>query len=291
MLGVGLLLLGLQVVTSTGSASTSKSATLTTLFDSIDADADGRITSNEIVKYLTLAHDIFESVKHEKVREKNKELIETSIAKMDANDDGLITPEEAATLDASDYLFSLADGDRSHTLTKDEAVVFIIPELATDEKRKAFYLTETNFDRLDLNSDETLDYEEYAVEFRKREMDDTSHYDGTFMDMKDADHRTLVEQDIHDTFYYRADKDQDAKLHKEELVHAYLFFMEKPDFAGEAEAVMEGLDQDTKGHAVFSELESTPQHVIDFLLTHMDGEHHKPDHFKDHSGERDAAEL
>jgi Ca2+-binding EF-hand superfamily protein len=259
------------------------SAAVASLFESIDADADGRVTAKEVVKYLELAHDRFETAKHNKVREKNKEFIDKRFVAMDADSNGFISVSEAQTVDKSEYLFSLADDDRNQNLNKDEAAVFIIPELATDTKRLAFFLTESNFDRMDKDKDELLDYAEYAEEFRKREMKDTSHYDATFMDMEDEEHKSLVEQDIHDTFHYRADKDQDGKLHKEELVHAYLFFMERPDFAGEAEAAMESMDENTDGHVVFSELEATPKHVITFLSAHMDLEHEKHEHYKDHA--------
>ena len=150
---------------------------------------------------------------------------------------------------------------------------------------------ETNFDRLDLDKDGMLDYEEFAPHFREREMTDTAHYDATFMDMEDKDHQTLVEQDIHDTFHYRADKDQDQKLHKEELVTAYLFFMEKPDFAGEAEAAMESLDEDEDGTVVLAEMESCPAHVRDFLAAHMPGEHEKHENYADFTGTERGDEL
>ena len=98
-----------------------------TLFESIDVDGDGRIRQEDIAQYLEAAHDRFAAVKHDKILEKHKGMLNGKIKAMDANGDGQITAEEAATLDESEFRFSLADGDRNHKLNEQEAMVFIIP--------------------------------------------------------------------------------------------------------------------------------------------------------------------
>ena len=228
----------------------------------VDANADGKISKDEVHAHMNKATLARIEADNESIRAKTKSTVAQELKKHDHDKDGLVHIDEmfkgSAEPEVDQFgrhkkqLFNVADADKDQKLSKEELEFFMHPEVHTRASEYNAMIVKEQFDDVDKDKDGQISWAEHW-----KSVTHGHDFGAEQMEHLDKNEKELFQEN---------DKDKSGSLSLEELTSLLFPDLSKINFHGpQVDHIHGTIDKDGDGHLTLDELKKHGPMVMSAL--------------------------